>query len=298
MRKSLVLVRNEDERSEVYRAVSRREKKPARVEEVEAVESTKEDEEDNEWALSGESLSTDGGSADNDSSDVDAFRKQLMSSWESDATEVTVDASEENISPNPTPSVAVPITKADDTTSSSAGESHRLWSVLGDDEISSGTDMFTDVIEAVDKHAILVDSEDALIILSPYDTADLIGIRRIIARYGMTRTIIVVNSRMETLPQELNPAVLAYGLLPLVARAKGSGDAAGGDDGEAGPKVVVMKRFPKDWEVFVDVDGDGFVDVTDEGRSYPLGSGASKEIPPMEWIVSKVEAHAQKRFGR
>ena len=56
------------------------------------------------------------------------------------------------------------------------------------------------------------------------------------ARYGQTRTIIIVNSRMETLPRELDPAVLAYGILPLIARSKGN------DIGnEAGLKAVVVK---------------------------------------------------------
>ena len=131
--------------------------------------------------------------------------------------------------------------------------------------------------------------EDALIILSPYDTTDIIGVRRVLARYGQTRTIIIVNSRMETLPRELDLAVLVYGFMPLVARYKGS-NGDGDDDGKAGLKVVVMKRFPTDWRLFVDVYGEGFVEVTDGDRKETQNS---KQFPSAEWIAQRVQAHVQ-----
>ena len=105
------------------------------------------------------------------------------------------------------------------------------------------------------------------------------------ARYGQTRTIIIVNSRMETLPRELDPAVLAYGILPLIARSKGN------DIGnEAGLKAVVMKRFPADWAVYVDVYGDGFVEAT---GSQSRTDGSDKQFPSPEWIARRVQAHVE-----
>ena len=67
---------------------------------------------------------------------------------------------------------------------------------------SSSVDTFNDIIAALDINARLQTNEDALIILSPYDTTDIVALRRILLRYGSTRTIVIVNSRFDINPSE------------------------------------------------------------------------------------------------
>jgi hypothetical protein len=203
-----------------------------------------------------------------ESDDVVDFRQQLLNSWDSGAppktTEITMSTSDPN-------------------------SNHRLWSMVGREEISTGSDMFDQVIAAVDKHARLdmTKQEDAIIIVSPYDTADIIAVRRILARYGQTRTIIFINSRMETLPVEMSNAVMVYGMMPLVARARNSEND---NDDEPGLKAVVMKRFPDEWSLFIDVFGDGFVRAKDRLGYHPATSNA---FPPPEWIARNVQYHVE-----
>ncbi|KAL7519041.1 hypothetical protein ACHAWX_003839 [Stephanocyclus meneghinianus] len=261
IRKSLVLVRNEKERLGTERAVQ----------------------------LSTEEIIIEDDESWNDSevveaNEIDEFRKKLMDSWDTPTDKLSTSVTAE---PKPTSKPTLGPTS-----------SHRLWSMIGNDEITSGSDMFEQVIAAVDKHARLVvtgpssEQEDALIIVSPYDTTDLIAVRRILARYGQTRTIIFVNSRLETLPAEMNNAVLVYAVMPLVARSRSKDNTIDDDDdSESGLKVVVMKRFPENWCLFVDVYGDGFVQVGANGSRQP--SADSKEFPSSEWIVTNVQAHVQ-----
>ena len=149
--------------------------------------------------------------------------------------------------------------------------------------------MFDEVVAAVDENAILStttsEPEDALIILSPYDTTDVIAMRRTMARYGQTRTIIIVNHRMEKLPTELSSAVLVYGILPLIARSRSTQD---GND--SGLKAVVMKRFPSEWSLYVDVYGDGFVEAN---NGQNILAGSSKDFPTPGSIAMAVQKHVK-----
>lgn len=206
-----------------------------------------------------------------ESDDVVDFRQQLLNSWDSGAplekTEIKMSTSDPN-------------------------SNHRLWSMVGKEEISTGSDMFDEVIAAVDKHARLDtrQQEDAIIIVSPYDTADVIAVRRILARYGQTRTIIFLNSRMETLPVEMSNSVMVYGVMPLVARASATRNSANDNDVEPGLKAVVMKRFPEEWSLFIDAFGDGFVRAKDRLGYHP---GTSNAFPPGEWIARNVQYHVE-----
>ncbi|KAL7547254.1 hypothetical protein ACHAWF_010576 [Thalassiosira exigua] len=254
IRKSLVLVRDESERAEIDRQFSQKDGFPmADADDI----ATKGDGE--VWG------------ADLSGSEVDDFRKSLMTSWDSTGDEAAVDSG-----------VIAPSSGHDKRGS----KSHRLWSMVGSENISSGPDMFDQAIAAVDKHARLATDEDALIIISPYDTTDVIAVRRIMARYGQTRTVVIVNSRMETLPRELDSGVLVYGLMPLIARKSMDSDAGE----EAGLRAVVMKRYPRPWAVYVDVYGDGFVET--EG-TQPVIDSSEKQFPSPEWIVQRVQAHVE-----
>ena len=201
-------------------------------------------------------------------SDVDDFRDKLMANWDGS------DGSEKPVLPEISP-VGEPTPLRDNS-------SHRLWSMIGETEISSGPDQFDQTIQSVDQHALLQGEEDALIIVSPYDSKDTIALRRTLARYGNTRTIIIVNSRIELLPRELDNAVMCYGILPLIARR-------GNSDPEAGLKAVVLKRYPDPWTVFVDLDDDGFYEA--KGGPMPPVDSSDKQLPSPDWIALKVQAY-------
>jgi len=249
IRKSLVLSRNEKEPAEI-------DGKRSEMDGEKTVSTASDDER-------GEDATLESSGALGEGAEVDDFRKSLMTSWDSTADESGIDQPKAQAQPA-------------EKKVSGNNLSHLLWSsMLGNEENSDDPDMFNQVIAAVDKNAILSIDEDALIILSPYNMCDIIGIRRTMARYGQTRTIIIVNSRMETLPLELDPAVLVYGLLLLIARLKGN-DA---DNGEAGLKVVAMKRFPAHWSVYINIM-DGFV----EAAGPQSLDSSDKLFPPPEWM--------------
>lgn len=263
IRKSLVLVRNEKERAEIERVRSQRDQGTTIDERIDDdIDTNSADDNGDFWG--------DG--------KVDDFRAKLMDSWDTPVEE----------------SSTKPQSSETTKTKNIAGKtqsSHRLWSMVGKAQISSGPDMFDQVIAAVDENAILsttgTEPEDALIILSPYDTTDVIAIRRILARYGQTRTIVIVNSRMEVLPAELSSAQLVYGLLPLIARSR-TPQNSGGDS--SGLKAVVMRRFPSGWAVYVDVYGDGFVEASNGTQDTIVGS---KEFPSPEYIAKAVQKHVE-----
>ena len=254
IRKSLLLVRNEKERVEIDRVVSQRD----------------------ELTTAKTTLDDDRGEEKEDgNSEVDDFRKQLMSSWDDNTSSRDDTTAEDDIAASKT-------TPEQNKISNNNNSSHRLCSMVGNSEIGTGPDSFDEVIEAVDNNAILQQDEDALMIMSPYNTQDVIAIRRTLARYGNTRTIIIVNSRIEQIPRELDPGLLVYGVMPLIARSKES-------DNESGLKVVVMKRYPEDWSVYVDVYDDGFV----EARGPTQHDRSDKAFPSSEWITQRVEVHVQ-----
>mmetsp|Transcript_10940 Transcript_10940/g.16944 ORF Transcript_10940/g.16944 Transcript_10940/m.16944 type:complete len:437 (-) Transcript_10940:1248-2558(-) len=268
IRKSLVLVRNEKERAEIERVRLQRDEGTTTIDE-EVID----DDIDNEKSAAGD----DALWGDVGDEKVDDFRAKLMDSWDSPVEELESSATKPKSSEAMTKKIA-----------GKTQSSHRLWSMIGKTDISSGPDMFDQVIAAADENAILsttgTEPEDALIILSPYDTTDVIAIRRILARYGQTRTVIIVNSRMEVLPAELSSAVLVYAVMPLIARSRNSGDDSNG------LKAVVMRRFPSKWAIYVDVYGDGFVEASD-GQDAIVGS--SKDFPSPEYIAKAVQKHVE-----
>ncbi|KAL7458442.1 hypothetical protein ACHAWC_010032 [Mediolabrus comicus] len=270
IRKSLVLCRNEKERLEIERVRSQRDDQGEAIQDV--IDNRDDD-----------------SSADNDlweetgNEEIDDFRAKLMDSW--DAPVVDADKTKDSASASK-PQLSAPKVMSK-RVSGKTQSSHRLWSMIGNVEITSnGPDMFDQVVAAVDENAILStttsEPEDALIILSPYDTTDVIAMRRTLARYGQTRTIIIVNHRMEKLPTELHSAQLVYGILPLIARSRSKQD---GND--SGLKAVVMKRFPSEWSLYVDVYGDGFVEANKL-------AGSDKDFPSPDSIAMAVQKHIEK----
>jgi hypothetical protein len=292
VRKSLLLVRNGRECEEIKRVLNRRRQRK-KINNDDEYEND-DDDEDNllrKWTKEEE---------------ADEFRKKLMSSWESSSYE-------DNALVSSTSSYS----KSDSSEGSKViidntnSASHRLWSMVGnelnydiDKSSSSVVDTFNDIIAAVDIHARLQTNEDAIIILSPYDTTDIVALRRILSRYGSTKRstpIIIVNSRLDTNPTELDNALLVYGMLPLVAKAvrqSSSSSRAEMEEDDSttntpGLRAVIMKRYPKDWTVYVDVNGDGFVEAMNDNDRSGIGGGTTQSFPSPEWIAQRVQAHVE-----
>eukprot|EP00586_Coscinodiscus_wailesii_P017536 CAMPEP_0172497976 /NCGR_PEP_ID=MMETSP1066-20121228/107693_1 /TAXON_ID=671091 /ORGANISM="Coscinodiscus wailesii, Strain CCMP2513" /LENGTH=414 /DNA_ID=CAMNT_0013271037 /DNA_START=294 /DNA_END=1538 /DNA_ORIENTATION=- len=224
---------------------------------------------------------------EDDVDDVDSYRRQLQSSWGGDDDDNT----SEKKTPNPTPA----------TTTSS----YRIGSLLGEAYISPGPDMFDDVISAVDEYAVR-DTDDAIIILSAHGPDSMIAVRRVVAAYGSDRSekkrpIVLVNCKFETMPVELRTAVMGYSILPLLARQKineggfSSQQRQGRGEDDGVTKIVLLRRYPKDWELFVDVSG--------RGNGFELagsleadGIVGSSKTPPMEWVSGCVKRHMDFKY--
>ena len=66
-------------------------------------------------------------------------------------------------------------------------------------------------------------------------------------------------------------------------------DFTDSDESDSGLKAVVMKRFPADWTVYVDI-GDGFVDAR---GSQPVVDSSDKMFPSPEWIAQRVQTYVE-----
>mmetsp|Transcript_15292 Transcript_15292/g.33253 ORF Transcript_15292/g.33253 Transcript_15292/m.33253 type:complete len:508 (+) Transcript_15292:73-1596(+) len=285
-----------------------------------------EDEDDVVSASTAEDESSPTGSGGG-SDDIDSFRKQLLSGWGDDDDGTSTSSNrEQEMDPANDPSMIAasrtrrgreelkpsvtfdPSASAASTSTSSAGtksvtdRSYRLGSLFGDDAVSTGADMFADAIEAVDTHGSMLNIEDVLIILAPVTREDTVATRRLISRYKDTKTIVLVNNRLYPEPKELFLSEPVYSITPLVARAmksegnfmRNQSDDDGREDDEAPPtKIIVMRRYPTDWEIFVDVDGNGF-ELVDSAPAVAVG----KTGPDNEFVAGCVKKHMAFKFGQ
>ena len=155
--------------------------------------------------------------------------------------------------------------------------------------------MTNDVIQAVRLNALAKDDEENIIILSPVGPDEMIAVRGLVTRYAEEKKIILVNSKLQPTPRELMSAETVYSILPLIAREKGSSSTGGNRDNAGGalnPKVVVMRRYPQDWEVFIDI-GSGF----DLAETKPVNQNNKRGLP-MEWVSDCVKRYLQTISGR
>ena len=229
--------------------------------------------------------------------DVELIRQQLTSMWnetadlsvnqDSEGSEMTATSKDREQRPTSTKNISQLQTP-------SKSKCYRIGSLLGDEPISRGPDMFDDVINAVDKHAVQ-SSDDTIIILSALCQEEMIAVRRIIARYEEKKTIILVNCKLNPMPRELLGAEIVYSLLPLVAKTVQSTESIFDkqvSNNKPNPKVVVLRRYPRDWEVFVDLDGSGF----DLAASVSAEEVESKG-PSMDWIARCVKRYTASKTG-
>jgi hypothetical protein len=205
-------------------------------------------------------------------SDLDLFRKKLASTWTKKPVNQEEVREEERV----------------EETRGEIGNTekcYRLTSMLGESSISSGPDMMDDVSKAVSVNALPKDDEDTIIILSAVSKEEMFAVRAIASNYKGKKTIILVNAKLSVVPRELIQAQTVYSILPLIAAQRSGGVSA--PIGTTSPQVVVLRRYPRDWEVFVDI-GKGF-DLADTMTPDIAG----KQGPPMEWVASVVKRYLQ-----
>ena len=168
---------------------------------------------------------------------------------------------------------------------SDESKSYRLASLFGVTKINQGPDMATSVIQAVRENALPAKDEDNIIILSAVGKDEMIAVRGLVSKYASDKKIILVNCQFQPVPRELLTGETVYSVLPLTGK-KIADDKNGNDEDEKPPpKIVVLRRYPKDWEIFVDV-----------GIGYELAgtlgvNGSNRRGLGMESIVKVVETH-------
>ena len=268
--KTEILVRDEKTLQVVNRVLDARDRDRQQIDsnydDDEAFDDVIEEEDENQ---------EDQASSEEDSkSEVDDFRQKLMSNWnsEEDSTE-SVPAP-----PEATENEPKLIKPKNEEIVYTPSKDYRLASLFGNSVISQGIDMMEDVVKALRVNALPSDEEENMIILSAISREEMIAVRSLVAKYDGQKKVILVNCKLDPIPRELLKAETVYSLLPLIAKPKSPEQA---DMTE--PKVVVLRRYPKNWEVFVDV-GSGF----QLAETAPANQGFRRN-PPMEWIAGCVE---------
>ena len=217
-----------------------------------------------------------------DLADVESFREQLISGWNNEG--LASDGGPEGPSTSPV--------------GRASPASYRVTSMLGSETISGGADMFDQVVRAVSLHAQPRDDEGTIIILSAVSTEEMIGVRGLVSKFSGKKTIIFVNCNFNPPPRELMRAQTVYNIQPFIARPKVSetnlfaSDVSEQQTNQKPPKVVLMRRFPRDWEIFIDI-GSGF----ELARTIPANQVDNKTGPPMQQIASCVKQYMQTRLG-
>lgn len=284
--KSRILVRDQKTADTVKRILDRREEALLSSEGPEL--QTKDDQEnwgedDDETGISSdiaenesrEGLPARDEGSQSTSSDVDIFRQQLLSSWETDdakKAEIGETIASQSKTPPPMSQKKATVEKR-----------YKLASLFGNSIVSDGADMMQDVVEALRRHALPDDDEKNLIILSAVSMDEMVAVRSLAAKYSGMKNVILVNCKLDPIPRELDGAETVYSILPLAARAKGVDSQAQSKEGEVPPKAVILRRYPGDWQVFVDA-----------GRGFKLAKTAPSDLsnkrgPPMKWIQGAIQ---------
>jgi hypothetical protein len=141
------------------------------------------------------------------------------------------------------------------------------------------------------------EDEENIIILSPISQQELVAVRGLAAKYAQSKKMILVNCRFDPMPLELLDGETVYSVLPLIAREASSttttnksGESSKTNDGVnsgigSAPRVVILRRYPFDWEVFVDL-GNGF----ELAGNTPVTSENKRGLS-REWIGECVQSY-------
>lgn len=231
-------------------------------------------------------------SADSESdptpSEADAFRDALSSGWgdtdEDDADEpkkkrtkiVKKRVKRKNPPASTTPTVPP--------------RRYRLASLFGNNMIAKDSAMQADVVNAVKRHGMPKDDEETMILLSANSPEEMLAIRALVTKFKNVKNIVLVNCRLDPLPLELQDCSTVYHLTPLIATAtvdeRDLFSKKKSEEEERPPiKVVSIRRYPGDWEVYVDADSNGF-----ELAERAVASRFEKKGPPFEWIGGAIKS--------
>ncbi len=170
-----------------------------------------------------------------------------------------------------------------------------LRSILGDKLIEKNKDMINAVVKSVTTNGSPEQNDDVIVILAPTSQQELVGVRWLVSKYGNDKTIVIFNNKLNPLPNELMMAETCYSVFPLIARSAASATSQNeGEKQQENPKIVLLRRFPRDWEIHIDVnEGSGF----EFAGSVPAGTVGMRG-PSMEWIADCVKQHMQTKFGQ
>lgn len=162
------------------------------------------------------------------------------------------------------------------------------------------------VVKALQANALPQDDEDTMIILSAITREEMIAVRSLVAKYGggatagntKPRTIVLVNCKLHPIPRELFGAETVYSILPMMARPKETMSSQSSSSLEAPqPKVLLLRRFPGDWQVFVDLNDNPQAKLS-PGAGFQLASTApsnrsNQRGPPMDWVQKVVQQYLE-----
>lgn len=171
---------------------------------------------------------------------------------------------------------------------------YRLGSFLGDESPPTpGPDTIKQIVKLVATNAVAQDkdvSEETIIINAPISQVELVGVRWLLSNYGKNKTIILFNNRLNPLPNELATAETVYSFLPLGMKSK---NISSKSSDSVNPKVILLRRYPNDWEIHVDVSKggeDGFQCI-----SSIKPSEVGKRGPSMDMIALEVQRYMAER---
>ena len=167
---------------------------------------------------------------------------------------------------------------------------YRLASLFGDKRIPSGDRMTDSVVQAVKTHGLPMTEEETMIMLSANSEEEMLAIRALVAKYAAKKKIVLVNCKLDPLPRELEDCHTVYHLTPLVATTAIDPRnlfSKPRQEGEERPpiKVVSIRRYPGEWEVYVDVDGSGFV-LAERASANKF----TKKGPSFDWIGGAIKS--------
>ncbi|CAJ1961275.1 unnamed protein product [Cylindrotheca closterium] len=253
-------------------------------------EGSEDEDEDNENDDGGDEPS--GESAD--ASDLDAFRQSLMASWDSEADDVELESKEEAPSElgdrivdsdsagEPREAIdeeaETEVSATTPVTSTPYVKRYRLATLFGNREIKKSSEMMEQVVETIRQNALPQEDEKNMVILSSLSIQETVAVRSLVDKYQSQKNIILVNCKLDPLPPELRSAQTVYSIFPLIAKPKGPVESSD----EKPPRVVVLRRYPKPWEIYVDI-GEGF-QLAD---SISPTSQTKRELP-LELITDSV----------
>ena len=224
-------------------------------------------------------------------SDADTFRQQLSSTWGQDEEEASEEPKQQKKKKRT--KVVKKLTKRkteqpEGAMSIQPRNHYRLASLFGDKKISNGPAMSESVVAAVKAHGLPKHDEETMILLSANSEAEMLAVRALVTKYKDSKQIVLVNCRLDPLPRELENCNTVYHLTPLIATSTmDERNLFRKDSTEERPpiKVVSIRRYPGEWEVYVDADGKGF-----ELAERASADKFTKKGPTFDWIGGAIKA--------